>query len=161
MRQEYLSQLKDLFNSYVFWSALISWFICQFLKSIIAFFNAEKGQRLKNALVKFGVTGGLPSSHSSVVISLALSVGCKEGFNSNIFIIAFFLASIVIRDAVGVRYSNGIQAKSLNSLGKKVSKKMNIDFSPVKEINGHTKLEVFVGALIGLVVTIFCVWFFS
>lgn len=161
MWREYFSQLVELFKSYVFLSALLSWFVCQFMKSLIAFIASSDGKRLRSALAKFGATGGLPSSHSSVVIALTLSLGFKQGFDSDVFIITFFLASIVIRDAVGVRLSNGVQAKTLNSLGKKASEKLNIDFSPVREINGHTNLEVFVGAMIGLVSTIICVHLLS
>lgn len=157
MWREYFSQIADLFKSYVFWSAFIGWFVCQLIKSLLACFNAPVGRRVKNFFAKFGATGGLPSSHSAVVIALATSLGFKQGFDSDVFILAFFLASIVIRDAVGVRLSNGEQAKTLNTLGKEVSTKLGTDFSPVKEINGHTSFEVFVGAMIGLVSTVICV----
>lgn len=148
-----VAQIQGLFHNYVFWSALISWFVSQLLKSIIAFCIAPE-KKLLNFVLKFGSTGGLPSSHSAVVVALGLSLGIKHGFDSDIFILAFFMASIVIRDAVGVRLSNGIQAKTLNKLGNEVSEKLGTDFTPVREINGHTKFEVFVGTMIGFVTTI-------
>lgn len=154
MLSMYFSQILALFKSPIFLSALLSWFLCQLTKSILAFIVSPREKKVKNFLKRFGSTGGMPSSHSAVVISLTLSVGFKEGFNSTFFIIAFFLASIVIRDAVGVRLSNGIQAKALNLLGGKVSKKLDINFTPVQEVNGHTKSEVIVGAIIGVFTTI-------
>ncbi len=156
MLRETLSQLAGLFRSYVFWSAFSAWFICQLAKSLIAFIQSPD-KKIRQLFQKFGSTGGMPSSHSAVVAALSLAVGFSEGFNSNLFIIAFFLATIVIRDAVGVRLSSGIQAKTLNSLGGKMSEKLGFDFSPVREVNGHTKQEVCVGALIGFFAAIICV----
>lgn len=157
MLSKYFLQILELFESPIFWSAFLSWFISQLTKSILAFIISPEKKKAKTFLKKFGSTGGMPSSHSAVVTSLALSIGLKEGFNSTFFIISFFLASIIIRDAVGVRFSNGVQAKALNSLGGKVSKKLDISFTPVREVNGHTKSEVAVGAIIGVFTTIFFV----
>lgn len=149
---QFTSQLRDLFDSYVFWSAAISWFICQLIKSIIAAFTASDN-KLKSFIISFGKTGGIPSSHTGIVVSLCIAFGLKEGFNSDVFILSFFLASIVIRDAIGVRLSNGVQARTLNSLGDQVSEKLDIPFLPVREINGHTKFQVFVGGVIGFITT--------
>ncbi|MEL3904944.1 MAG: divergent PAP2 family protein [Treponemataceae bacterium] len=160
MMNTIILQVMNLFKSYVFWSAFSAWFISQLAKSIIAFLNTPGEKKAKVFFEKFGSTGGIPSSHSAVVSALSLAIGFSEGFDSNSFIIAFFLASIVIRDAIGVRLSNGVQAKTLNSLGTQVAEKMDIPFSPVREVNGHTKQEVFVGIVIGLITTCICVHIF-
>ena len=60
---------------------------------------------------------------------------------------------VVLRDAMGVRRSAGLVAKALNSLGKKTSEKTEIDFNPVKEIQGHTPLEVIVGSFLGVFIS--------
>ena len=152
-------QLKDLFHSYCFWAPFVSWFVCQLTKGIIAMTQTDE-KRIASFFYHFGKTGGLPSSHSSVVVALALSLGLKNGFSSDIFVLSFFLASIVIRDAIGVRLFSGLQAKTLNSLGSKVSEQLDIDFQPVKEINGHTKFQVIVGGIIGFVTTLIFVYIF-
>jgi len=61
-------------------------------------------------------------------------------------------ALIIIRDALGVRRSSGIQARVLNLLGRQTSEKLKIEFHPVKEVNGHSPLEVAVGALLGITI---------
>jgi acid phosphatase family membrane protein YuiD len=69
--------------------------------------------------------------------------------DSTIFVLACCFALVVIRDAVGVRRSSGIQAKTLNKLGNALKEKEIVSFTPVKEVQGHTPLEVLVGGLLG------------
>jgi len=57
---------------------------------------------------------------------------------------------VVIRDALGVRRASGVQARALNNLGRQIVDKINVNFNPVKEIHGHTPLEVAVGVLLGV-----------
>lgn len=96
--------------------------------------------------------GGMPSSHSAVVTSLATMVGKSEGLNSPMFGIATIFAFVVMYDAAGVRRAAGKQAKLLNRLietpglsGVQVSEKL-------VEVLGHTPFQVFVGAIIGIIV---------
>ena len=95
-------------------------------------------------------TGGMPSSHSAVVCALTTSVAFVEGIASNLFVFSFWFALVVLRDALGVRRAAGLQAKALNSLGKQSAEKNGIDFHPVKEIQGHSPLEVVVGGFLGI-----------
>ena len=95
--------------------------------------------------------GGMPSSHSAVVTSLATLVGKYEGVGSPMFAITFVLAAVVMYDACGVRRAAGKQAALLNKIietpgltSVQVSEKL-------VEVLGHTPVQVFVGALIGLV----------
>lgn len=91
----------------------------------------------------------MPSSHSALVISVTTAIGFHSGVQSDVFVLALCLSMVVIRDAMGVRRSSGIQAKTLNSLGNEISRKTGINYSPVKEIQGHKPVEVVCGALIG------------
>ena len=95
--------------------------------------------------------GGMPSSHSAVVVSLATMVGKNEGVGTPIFAISLILAFVVMYDAAGVRRAAGKQAKMLNKIietpgltGVEVSEKL-------VEVLGHTPIQVFVGAIIGLI----------
>ena len=65
---------------------------------------------------------------------------------------SIFSAMIVIRDAMGVRRSSGLQAKMLNEVGAKMAETMDIPFKPVKEVQGHTPVEVFAGMILGVVI---------
>ena len=98
--------------------------------------------------------GGMPSSHSAVVAGLATLVGKSEGVGSPIFAISFLFAFIVMYDACGVRRAAGKQAALLNKLvetpgltGIQVSERL-------VEVLGHTPVQVFVGALLGVIVGI-------
>jgi acid phosphatase family membrane protein YuiD len=96
----------------------------------------------------------MPSSHSALASALTVSVGIAEGLNSNLFVVTFFFALVVMRDAMGVRRSSGIQARALNLLGRTTQEKVGVEFHPVKEINGHTPLEVAVGGLLGVFIAL-------
>ena len=95
--------------------------------------------------------GGMPSSHSAVVVGLATLIGKDEGVGSPIFALSLILAFVVMYDAAGVRRAAGKQAKLLNKIvetkgltGVEVSERL-------VEVLGHTPLQVIVGALIGLI----------
>jgi len=138
-----------LFNNDVFLSALISLFLAQFIKMIINIFT-YRSHSLKDMLTSFlWMTGGMPSSHSALVTALVTSVGITDGVSSDIFIVTFFFALIVIRDAMGVRRSAGIQARTLNIMGRELQSRFQISFKPVKEVQGHSPLQVAVGSLLG------------
>ena len=96
--------------------------------------------------------GGMPSSHSAVVVALCTMIGKNYGINSAIFGLAVVFAFVVMYDAAGVRRAAGKQAKLLNKIvqtpglsGVEVTEKL-------QEVLGHTPIQVFVGAFIGLVV---------
>ena len=94
------------------------------------------------------VTGGMPSSHSSFVVALATIVYLEEGL-STAFVISLVLALIVLRDAFGVRRTVGMEGKQIEKLLKLHKLKSKFHYSL-----GHTPLEVAVGALIGLGVSL-------
>jgi len=118
-------------------------FGAQLLKIILLWFRHK---RLSwNDLV---VTGGMPSSHAAFVVSLATSIYLEEG-TSTAFAVSLVLAFIVLRDAFGVRRSVGEEGMVISQIMKKLKIKMQAHFSL-----GHTPLQVVVGALLGLVVSV-------
>lgn len=126
--------------------ALTAWFVAQTLK-IPTYWMIEK----KLDWSRFLGSGGMPSSHSAFVISLALMVGATEGFHTASFAISVVLAAIVMYDASGVRHETGVQGHVLNEILQKVF----VDGQPItdmelKELVGHTKVEVAGGFVIGL-----------
>ena len=95
--------------------------------------------------------GGMPSSHSGVVTSLATMIGKTQGFNSPIFALSVIFAFIVMYDAAGVRRAAGKQAKLLNKLIETPGLS-NIEVQEkLVEVLGHTPIQVIVGAIVGIV----------
>ena len=137
-------------NSVLLWS-LLSCLFAQFFKIIFNFFSTGK--------IRFGImfeTGGMPSSHSALITGAASGIGFQLGFDSPIFALAIAISLIVMYDASGVRKSAGIQAAELNKLSKIVDPKSEVN---LKETLGHTKLEVFVGGLLGPLITLLGIFF--
>jgi len=147
--------IVSVFANKIFQATAVSWFLAQFLKMLI-YVLTHKHKKLIKA-IEMGVwsTGGMPSSHSSVVCSLTVSVGLVDGVTSNLFIFSLFFALVVLRDSLGVRRAAGIQAKALNNLGKVTSEKTGVEFSSIKEIEGHSPLEVVAGGILGVVIALF------
>jgi acid phosphatase family membrane protein YuiD len=142
--------LKSFFENPIFFSVVSSWLFGQLMKGVIVVLGARKRSPREILETIFWRTGGMPSSHAALVSSMTTAVAFQEGIGSNLFIISLWVALIVIRDALGVRRSSGIQARVLNLLGRNVAERLNIEYHPVKEVQGHTPLEVVVGALLGI-----------
>jgi uncharacterized protein len=103
--------------------------------------------------VLFG-TGGMPSSHSALVTSLATAIGIQYGFESPYFAISCVLALIVMYDARGVRQESGQHARILNEIVRELMAGHAISERELKELLGHTTIEVFVGGLLGIIYTL-------
>ena len=99
-------------------------------------------------------TGGLPSSHSALVSSLSTVVAKVNGITSTEFAITVILAMIVMYDASGIRKAAGEHAKILNEMLEEKEYYNSKEYKKLKELLGHTKLEVFVGFLTGIILTI-------
>ena len=134
-----------LTNKYIY-IPLLLWFFIQLFKVIYDLITTKKFnfKRILGA-------GGMPSSHSAVVTSIATLIGKNEGFNTPIFALSLIFAFVVMYDAAGVRRAAGKQAKLLNKIietpgltSVEVSEKL-------VEVLGHTPKQVLVGALIGLI----------
>lgn len=102
----------------------------------------------------FAETGGMPSSHSAMVMALTTGVAVTEGLKSPLFAICATFASIVMYDATGVRQSSGRQAQLLNDLVEELRAVVREGFAPkpLRVLLGHTYLEVLVGGLLGILI---------
>jgi len=151
--------LKSLFTNKIFLSTVSSMCAAQILKLFFYLLmnkNRKKWDAIETVIWR---TGGMPSSHSAAVCALAASAGIYEGFDSNYFIFCLVFAMVVLRDSLGVRRTAGLQARALNNLGKQSAKLTGLEFRSVKEIHGHTPLEVLVGSCLGILIA-FCFYLF-
>lgn len=147
----------DLFRNPVFLSAIFSLFTAQFIKVMINLFRYRSHSFRDVISTLLWRTGGMPSSHSALVVSLSTAIAFVDGLDSTIFILSLFFSLVVIRDAMGVRRSSGIQARTLNQMGKELNNRFGIAFHSVKEVQGHSPGQVAVGALLGFFIALaFC-----
>ena len=139
--------LTELLHNQIFVSAVLGWLVAQVLKTIIHMIVNKQfvAERMVGG-------GGMPSSHSATVCALATAVGMKCGGGSVEFAISVMLAIIVMYDAMGVRRETGIQGRILNemleiftNMGKEISAEAKL-----KELVGHTPLQVLMGAILGI-----------
>ena len=137
----------DLFRNVTFWSASCSWLVAQTVKMVR---HLSRTGRIDFAYMVS--LGGMPSAHSAMVCGLATSVGITAGFGSQVFIIAFAFALVVMFDASTVRRAAGTQARLLNQIVDELFKEHHLSQSKLKELLGHTRKEVFVGLLVGVAV---------
>ncbi|MFN4070166.1 MAG: divergent PAP2 family protein [Thermus caldifontis] len=139
----------DLLANQVFWTAILANLLAQTLKLFIYYLLEGRFQ-----WERFLETGGMPSSHSATVSALAMGVGFQEGFASTLFAVAAIFALIVMYDATGIRRAAGLHAQLLNQLVQELQQVLEKGPAPepLKELLGHTYLEVLVGALLGALV---------
>lgn len=129
----------------IFLSAFFAWLIAQLLKvTIYAVVNKKFNFKLLLG------SGGMPSSHSATVMALATAVGRTQGWESPLWIVTLTFAIIIMTDAVGVRRAVGQQAKILNKMLDEFCTEGKISETKLKELLGHTPVEVIVGALLGI-----------
>ena len=146
--------IEDIFTNCLLLIPIISWFTCQIIKVLVhLIFEREFSiERM------FG-DGGMPSGHSATVFSLMAAAGWAYGFDSAVFAISAILAVVVMHDAMGVRREAGKHAESIKEIAEHINeflkeKDVNIRTEKIKKLVGHTPLQVFVGALIGLSIAI-------
>jgi uncharacterized protein len=148
--------LADLFASPVFWAVTIAIVVAQGTKIFLLIF--KRGQKF--VWEDLFLTGNMPSAHTAIVVALCLILYLTEGF-SPLFIASVVFASIVIRDAVGVRRTVGEESQVLTHLIKALKKKFHLNISRKMHENlGHQPIEVFVGGLVGLVSAILVYFYF-
>lgn len=137
--------LQGLLQNEVLVTSVTAWAIAQILKVFTNYFKEEKMnfERLVGA-------GGMPSSHTALVVSLAAAIGLNNGWDSPLFAVSCILAGIVMYDAAGVRRAAGKQARILNKLIAEYHTHHAVRDGRLKELLGHTPVEVFAGALLGI-----------
>ena len=138
---------SGIFTNTVLWAAVISWAIAQTLK-IFTSLTAERRVDWSKVMGP----GGMPSSHSAFVTSLAVGIGLTEGWDSGMFAVSFVFAAVVMYDAAGVRRAAGKQARVLNQLMTIMLKEGHLPATKLRELLGHTPFEVVMGALLGTAV---------
>ena len=145
--------IRDVLNlNPILTVALLAWFVAQVLKTLINFILLGKFQ-----LERMWGDGGMPSAHSATVCAMVIATARSEGFGSAIFAVAAVVAIITMHDAMGVRRETGEQAKVLNKMIDQwiaVTEK-NAPFLQnmhLKEMVGHTPLQVLAGFVVGCVV---------
>lgn len=126
---------------------IILWCIVQILKFFIELIRNKKVD-----LKRLVGAGGMPSSHSAIVCSLASCIGKEYGFDSGLFAISLIFAFVVMYDACGVRRAAGKQASILNKILDTPGMSTVEVQEKLIEALGHTPVQVFVGAFIGFVV---------
>ncbi|WP_300279877.1 divergent PAP2 family protein [Peptacetobacter sp.] len=142
-----MKYLIELTNNGALAISLIACILAQVIK---VFTGKEKRFDLK----RITTSGGMPSSHTSFVTSLATVVGMVDGFHSTNFAIAVVFAMIVMYDAAGVRRAVGKQATILNQMLEDIQQGKIIQNKKLKELIGHTPFEVLGGAILGIVVAL-------
>ena len=127
--------------------ALLAWAIAQVLK--VCLISLRKRHLDLRVLAE---TGGMPSSHSAIVAALTTSVGRLNGVTSDTFAIALIFSIVVMYDAQGVRRAAGRQAAVLNRLVDDLMAQRGLQETRLRELLGHTPVEVLVGAALGIAV---------
>lgn len=136
--------IYEILNNQMITLMVSIWIIIQIFKFLVDFIKHKKVN-----FKRLVGSGGMPSSHSAVVTCLATTVGILEGFSSSQFALAVGFALVVMYDAAGVRRAAGRQARILNQL---ITSNKKIDNNEkLKELLGHTPVEVAVGAVVGII----------
>jgi len=142
--------INDILNNYALICAMLGWFIASVAKIIIILIRERRFD-----FRKLFASGGMPSSHSATVSALATAVAKTDSIRSTNFAISFMFAFIVMYDASGVRRAAGEQARILNHLVNNLSENKPVYLKKnLKELIGHTPLEVVVGALLGVLIVL-------
>ena len=126
---------------------LVAWTIAQTAKVLI---YSIREHRLN--LRVLAVTGGMPSSHSAIVMGMTTAVGKYAGITSAPFAIALIFSFVVMYDAAGVRRAAGRQAAVLNRVVQDLVHMRGMQEQELRELLGHTPFEVLVGAVLGVAV---------
>jgi len=138
-----------IFKNKIVIVSIISWITAQSLKVAFGVFR-EKRFNFK----WFIGTGGMPSSHAAGVMALATSVGMESGFNSVNFAIVLVFSLIVLFDAQSTRRTIGTQAEILNKIMDDIYWKKKIEAERLRELIGHTPVEVFAGSALGIFISL-------
>lgn len=141
------SAVKALLSNHILVSAVLAWAAAQIIKTVLVY---RKTKELD--LERLFGSGGMPSSHTAFVVAMATAAAMVEGLASSTFALSFILASIVMYDAAGVRQAAGQQARVLNRLIKQLRSEHILPERELKELLGHTPLEVLAGAVLGFLI---------
>ena len=136
---------NTLLDNRILVTAFVAWAVAQISKTII-----DLLQQRKLVLSRLVSSGGMPSSHSALVMGLATATGRIVGVSSAAFAIAVVLAGIVMYDAAGVRRAVSIQARILNQMIDEAFQGSPMAEKRLRELIGHTPIQVIVGGMLGI-----------
>jgi len=136
---------NSLLDNRILLASFLAWAVAQISKTILDLFRQRK-----LILTRLVSSGGMPSSHSALVTGMATATGRISGMGSPAFAIAVVIASIVMYDAAGVRRAVSIQARILNQMIDEAFQGSPMAEKRLRELIGHTPIQVFVGALLGI-----------
>ena len=145
--------IKSILDNHSLITAILAWFIAQILKPPVEYLR--KGRWNWGYLLS---AGGMPSSHSALMVGAALGIGLHDGFISPVFTIAIAITMIVVYDAAGVRREAGRHAEKINILINELLSGHPISDKELREVIGHTPLEVLGGVILGIVVSFLYWW---
>lgn len=131
------------------WIPVLAWAIAQVIKVV-----TDSVQHRRIDLRRLASSGGMPSSHTALVLSLTTVIGAKRGVGSPEFALAAIFSSVVMYDATGVRRSAGRQAQVLNRIIDDLLHQEGFKEERLRELIGHTPVEVVAGALLGVLVAL-------
>jgi acid phosphatase family membrane protein YuiD len=137
----------SIFHNYVLIAGLIAWGIAQAIKVPLEFLQTRRWNWA--LLVQ---AGGMPSSHSALVVGISHGIGLSVGFDSPLFALAFAMCMVVIYDATGIRRQAGKHAELINAMINDLATGNPLKEEQLGEVLGHTPQEALGGILLGLVV---------
>ncbi len=143
---------KELVSNPVLICTLTAWLLAQALKIP---FDYLKHRKINWGL--FFTAGGMPSSHSALMTAATLAVGLFHGFDNPLFGLALGITMIVVYDATGVRRQAGMQARKINTIVNELLQGHPLNEKALKEVLGHTPLEVTGGVALGITISLF-IW---
>ena len=132
-------------HNYVLIAALIAWGIAQALKIPVEYLQTHRWNWA--LLIQ---PGGMPSSHSALIVAITHGVGLSTGFDTPLFALAFAISMIVIYDATGIRRQAGKHAELINAMINDLATGNPLKEEQLREVLGHTPLEALGGILLGL-----------
>lgn len=141
--------LSQVYQNKILMTTISAWLIAQSVKLLSGIIRYRRFD-----FRWFVGTGGMPSSHVAGAACLATSVGLEYGFNSAYFALATSFAIVVMFDAQGVRRATGRQARILNKITEDIYWRGKFDEGKLRELIGHTPVEVIVGLFLGIVIAV-------
>ena len=142
-----MNVFEQIIHSKFIYIPFLLWFAIQLFKVV-----SELVKNKKLDVKRIVGAGGMPSSHSAIVCSIAVLIGKEYGFDSGIFALSTIFAFIVMYDATGVRRAAGKQARILNKILENPGLTTGEVQEKLIEALGHTPIQVFVGAFVGIIV---------
>lgn len=138
--------MEELMNNSLLVTGMLGWIVAQLIKAVLVLITEKRFD-----FTRLTGSGGMPSSHSSLVCSITTAVGLTHGFNSDLFTVCLIFSLVVMYDAAGVRRAAGKQAEVLNKMMREWDEDGTFTSDKsLKELIGHTPFQVICGALLGI-----------